>query len=438
MKLGQNIRDFKAFSRKEGLYYTYYQTFSALPGRIGYFIDTILGLNGIFSKTDKQNPHKGPFGALLGIPFGCLGAILGGIVNFVLVIPGYIGRGIDKLINKFMPGYDAFMEVGAMDMKYYYWFSDFFLVPLGFMALFFHKMFKKLFHKPPRTMAAPYGFIFGAIPEIIRWLLISPIAYPVCIFNWTVDNVCEGIQSFYSWVAQGLNKTWAWLTSNKENVTSPKTSDQQQKTVNQGMDAAMAKSQNKKRSTLKRTPQNAENVRQKDQEKAKTVQQEREKNAAKETGEKLCQQGEDLFAILGLSKSGGIDKKSIKRAYHQQLLEVAQDKNSAFIRKYQEKNPSTQFTDEEIGAIRQQRLDLVTSAYNILYIHGWLDYFKTYSVSQNGGSDFEKFAVGTQSTNNLTKSNSPFFSQPAKTRRKLTKKAPVSATVKNNVKGSAF
>lgn len=194
-----------------------------------------------------------------------------------------------------MPGYDAFMAVAPMNMKVYYWFSDFFLVPLGFMALFFHKMFKKLFHKPPTMMAAPYGFIFGAIPEIIRWLLISPIAYPVCIFNWTVDNVCEGIQSFYSWIAQGLNKTWAWLTSNKENVTSPKTSDQQQKTVNQGMDAATAKPQNKKRSTLKRIPQNAENVRQKDQEKAKTVQQEREKNAAKEAGEKLCQQGEDLF-----------------------------------------------------------------------------------------------------------------------------------------------
>lgn len=176
--------------REDGLRVTISMLFIAIPGGIGHFLDSLFNINGIMLGKNRDNYLDGPFGFLLGIIPKLVGMLVGQLLQIVFDAIGILAHLVDLLIGLCVRDFD---KLFAPNNRFAH---------IGVM-------FQAKFNRLPWHMQGPVGFVFGIIPEILRFTIVSISAVVTAgihkFFNGISDFVKRPVKSSKS-KAEDSNK----------------------------------------------------------------------------------------------------------------------------------------------------------------------------------------------------------------------------------------
>jgi hypothetical protein len=186
--------DTSMFALKSGLCFTMRNTLSAIPASLGHVIDTMFGMDGLWTK-DKKNHFGGPFGLLLGIVPFIGGAIVGMVLQIVLNLPAYAAYYIlDKPFSFLITGFDKIMQGQTRSMT----------VNRIFDAL--NRFYVRLTQGTPTQMSGFFGFLAGLGPQTLTYLVIRLGATVSSLSRFISDKTCSGIHVVYRKIGQAISR----------------------------------------------------------------------------------------------------------------------------------------------------------------------------------------------------------------------------------------
>ncbi|MDR3476914.1 MAG: J domain-containing protein [Gammaproteobacteria bacterium] len=274
---------FRERAAESGFRYTFKELFSIIPSAIAHGVDTFFGLDGLGG--DKDNYLHGPLGFLIGGPFALVGYLVGSILQMVFSLPSYLGRYlIDWPLNILFPNSDVIMLQQ--------------LTPIS--ALLY--TFPTNMPLPP-AMRGLAGFIFGIVPELVRYTVSRLAATFVSLTRLITDNLCDVPRFIYGSIGRLFGKEDPELPE-PENAPAP----EQHSNENPDEDPAPAPD---KKHRIKRAKDKDAELLQED-----------------EVLKKIIDQRVNLFELLGVTQAGyESDPACVKKAYRKKGLELHPDRN---------------------------------------------------------------------------------------------------------------
>ena len=183
------------FEFKSGLCYVFRNTFAAIPGSIGHFFDTVIGLDGLFT-SDEKNHFGGPFGVLLGIVPFIVGANIGMALQVVLNLPAYAAYYIiDKPLSLLIENFDKIMQ-GQLKRFHF----------LNMICDIVNRFYVRATQGTPTQMNGLFGFLVGVLPQTTTFFLIRIGATISSVSRFVTDKICEGIHALYSKIGGALQQ----------------------------------------------------------------------------------------------------------------------------------------------------------------------------------------------------------------------------------------